>query len=270
MELTSEQIAEIKGTMYLDIEDTKAEKHTSERRITHWISTPDLDRGRDIMKPKGMNPAEFELTRTVFADHDYSKIIGSNVKLLATNDGVKATTYFTDKTPFAVDRYNLHLEDVLKSWSIGFAPERGKDGTILQDSIEWDDQTGRRVFHQWKLLEYSDTGIPMNPNCLDIAKSICKSAEMKQEITEKEYRLSIDTQLLGYQKEIAELKTLIEQLKSGTNTNELKKEIAELKSRLEKYLGNENEKPDYNLIRKQVRSALVGSFEAQTGRKFKQ
>ncbi len=255
--------------MYLDIEDTKAEKHTSERRITHWISTPDLDRGRDIMKPKGMNPAEFELTRTVFADHDYSKIIGSNVKLLATNDGVKATTYFTDKTPFAVDRYNLHLEDVLKSWSIGFAPERGKDGTILQDSIEWDDQTGRRVFHQWKLLEYSDTGIPMNPNCLDIAKSICKSAEMKQEITEKEYRLSIDTQLLGYQKEIAELKTLIEQLKSGANTDELKKEIAELKSRLEKYLGNENDKPDYNLIRKQVRSALVGSFEAQTGRKFK-
>lgn len=268
MELTAEQIKELSSTLYLSIEDTKSEKIRDERRIIHWISTPDLDRGRDIMNPKGADTTDFEKTKTVFADHNYSRIIGSNVKLAMTNDGVRATTYFA-KTDFADDRYRLHLEGVLNGWSIGFGAVRGKDGMIEEGSIEYDEKTGKRKFNKWVLHEYSDTGIPMNPNCLDIAKSICKSAEMKADIEIIGYKLEINKSLEDKQKEINEIKSLYEQLKSGSNTDELKNEIAELKKQLEKFLGNENKKADAELLRKQVRSALVGSFEELSGRKLK-
>lgn len=267
MELNEEQIKQLNNTIYVAIEDTKAEKFTNERRIVHWISTPDVDRGRDIMKPKGMVSLDFEKTKTVFANHDYTKEIGKNVKLVATNDGVKATTYFSDKTAYAVDRYNMHVEGVLNSWSIGFGVVRDNKGNIKEGSVEWDDAKGIRTFNEWNLLEYSSTGIPMNPNAIDIAKSICKSAEMRSEIDNVELHLQVKATLDNYQKEISELKSLIE--KSKTNNNaELKAEIEFLKSRLEKLTGTEN-KVDYELIRKQVRASLVGSVSELTGRKFK-
>ena len=268
MELTAEQLQELSKVQYLSIEDTKAEKIKEERRIIHFISTPDLDRGRDIMMPLGMQSDEFDKTKTFFADHNYSKPIGKNVKLSRTKDGVKATSYFSTEE-YANDRYLMHLEGVLNGWSIGFAPMRDSKGMIKDGSIEWDDKKNIRTFHEWKLQEYSDTGIPMNTDCIDLAKNICKSAEMKTEIETVEFKMFINKSLEDKQNEINELKTLIEQLKSGGNNDELKNEIKNLKSQLEKFLGNENKKADEALIRRQVRSALVGSFEELTGRKYK-
>ena len=137
MELTAEQIKELNKTHYLAIQDVNEEKATpqlqQERRIVHWISTPGLDRIADIMMPKGCDSTNFEETKTVFINHDYMKILGKNVKLNKTNDGIKVTTYFSKETQMADDEYRLHLEGVINGWSIGFKPVLDKKTGLIKD-----------------------------------------------------------------------------------------------------------------------------------------
>lgn len=271
MELTEEQIKELNGIMYLSVEDTKSQKYSAERRVVHFISTPHIDKMRDIMIPEGMDSTEFDLTKTVFKNHQYDKEIGSNVKLTRIKgEGVKATTYITDKTQTGIDAYNLIMDDVIKGWSIGFSPVRDHTGRIKEGTIEYDEKKGTRIFKEWKLGEYSLTGIPMNPNALTTAKSICKSADFKTEIEYLENILQVNTTLESFKQELAEIKSLNESLKTGAyNDTELRNEITELKSQLVKLIGNENEKVSLDLVRKQVRQSLVGSFNEFTGYNLK-
>lgn len=272
MELTTEQIQQLNKTHYLSITDDNEEKATdslkSERRIIHYISTPALDRVADIMKPKGMDSTNFDMTKTVFANHNYDFIIGKNVKLLATNDGVKATTYFSKDTR-ANDIYNLHLEGVLNGWSIGFKPVFDKKGMIKEGSIEWEEGTNIRIFHEWELLEYSSTGIPANPQSIDIAKSICKSFEMKKEIEVIELKNLIDSLLLKDTENTKAIESLNNELENNKLTlKDFNSELTIIKNSLTKKTVENKIGLDTDLIKKIVNRKIDDLFYGLTGKKF--
>lgn len=272
MELSKEQMHQLSDApFYFEIEDKSAERLKDERRIIHFISTPELDRGRDVMNPKGMDSSKFENTRTVFFNHNYDNPIGKNVKLVATNDGVKATTYFSDKTQLAKDIYNLHLESVLNTWSIGFMPMLDKDGKIEEGSVIYDEK-GIRTFRRWQLLEYSSTGIPMNPGAIDIAKNICKSFELKKEIQFNSEILNIKNVVSEMQKEITGYKELLQNLnenKNETFINEIKNEISLINERLETVgKANISGLSEKDEIIKAIKSGIVGALNGFTGRKY--
>jgi len=217
------------------IEDSKAEKLKSERAITHYISTPHIDRGKDIVNPKGMDTTDFEKSKTVFYNHNYDKPIAKNLWLKRTEDGVKVKTQFSE-TPFANDIYTLHLEDIIKTWSIGFdvPRQKGRWSDPVEGAITLDGGTGIRTINKWILLEYSSAPLAMNPNALDLAKNIksyLKTDEMKNVIEGFEYKSEIQLLLDAQKKEISDLKLLIEEIKNK-DTSELQNEITEIKNTL--------------------------------------
>lgn len=215
------------------IEDSKAEKLKSERSITHYISTPHIDRGKDIVNPKGMDSSDFEKSKTVFYNHNYDRPIAKNLWLKRTEDGVKVKTQFSE-TPFANDIYTLHTEDIIKTWSIGFDVPRikGRWSDPVEGSIVTDEKTGIRTINKWILLEYSSAPLAMNPNALDLAKNIksyLKTEEMKTVIEGFEYKAEIQVLIESQKAEIDSLKSLIEEIKNK-DTSELQKEITEIKN----------------------------------------
>ena len=63
--------------------EIKGESLEKENAIVHYITTPDIDRVRDIVNPKGGDFAEFEKTRTVFFNHNYFMPVAKNMWLKA-------------------------------------------------------------------------------------------------------------------------------------------------------------------------------------------
>lgn len=155
---------------YLEIpEFEKAEKKKEERTIIHYITTNAVDRGKDIVNPLGMDYTDFEKTKTVFYNHNYDKPIAKNVWIKQYNNNVKVGTQFS-KSEFANDIYTLHLEDIIKTWSIGFDVPRknGRWSDPIEGAIITDEKTGIRTINKWILLEYSSAPLAMNPNALDL------------------------------------------------------------------------------------------------------
>jgi hypothetical protein len=109
--------------------ETKGSSLEKEKAIVHYISTPDVDRVRDIVNPKGGDFSEFEKTRTVFFNHNYYMPVARNLWLKASDEGIRAKTVFS-RASFAQELYLMHREGILNSWSIGFDIPRNKQGFI--------------------------------------------------------------------------------------------------------------------------------------------
>ena len=58
-----QHLLEVEKTIEFKAES--AEKLKNERAIVHFISTPNLDRVRDVLDPKGMDDKEFSLVPSV-------------------------------------------------------------------------------------------------------------------------------------------------------------------------------------------------------------
>lgn len=202
-------------TKYLTFE-SKATESKDGRTIKHYISTIDLDRYEDVVLPGGMDAKDFLKTRTVLFNHNSDMPIGKNRELTIVNDGVIAHTYFSE-TPFANDIYTMHKEGILNSWSIGFR-------TKVQ---EYDEVREVNTIKEWELFEYSSVSVPANPNAIDLAKSVCKSLEMKSEIQ----TIETDIKVKELINKNTELLALVEQAKSEKEL--LSKDIEEIKHLLE-------------------------------------
>ena len=256
---------------YFLIEDLKAEKLKSERAITHYISTPDIDRGKDIVIPSGMDSTDFEKSKTVFYNHNYDRPIAKNLWVKRTADGVKVKTVFSE-TPFANDIYTLHMEDIIKTWSIGFDLPRvaGRYSEPVKGALSVDEKTGVRTINKWILLEYSSAPLAMNPNAVDLAKNIksyMKSDEMKFQIELIEYKSGIDTVLESYKTEITELKTLVETLKETNTENditEIKNDIININAILSKKTAESLD--NYKRIsKKEISDMVIGKLSEIIG-----
>ena len=255
---------------FFDVVTEKAESNDSEQSIVHYISTPDLDRGRDIVNPKGMDAGEFEKTKTVFFNHNYYMPIGKNLWLKRTEDGVKAKTQFSKSNQLALDVYNLHKEGIINTWSIGFDYARDKTGKIAKDAIRTDEKTNQQFIDKWVLWEYSSAPLAMNPNALDQAKAIVKSVELKQVCQHGLCELELRNLITEQQEELIELKKSLETEPNDKLISELKKELEEIKQKLSKKV---SEKAGLNITPSELSDAInkaqAGAFRAITGKKLK-
>lgn len=225
MERKNKMIPDIllKGELnYLEIKADPIEKLKNERAIVHYISTNNVDRVRDIMNPKGMIDDEFNKTaKSVWYNHNYqfdrnALPIGRNLWLKKKEDGVLAKTVFAD-TSFADDIYRLHINDFIKTWSIGFRPVYDKNGNIKETSIRIDKEKNITYWDEWNLLEYSSAPIPANVFAVDIAKDLIneiKSIEARTIIEDGLFKSDVLNQLSQLKQEFNEIKEAIDYLKA--------------------------------------------------------
>lgn len=225
----------------ITIEVVEKKFDLSERSITSYISKTTVDRGRDIVNPKGLNEKNYRKNPIVLFNHDYDKPIGKNLWNKKESDGVLAKTQFAT-TLFADDIMLLNKEGVLNAWSIGFIPEKW---TI-------DEKQEVMTFDEWELLEYSSVSVPMNPDAINNAYGMVKSDlaqnYFKQVLEENE----IKKDLASMKDEIEKLKSVNEELKkllekddlsdlekAEKNILELQNEIEKIKKKMVGTLGNE-------------------------------
>lgn len=250
--------------------EIKGENLERENAVIHYISTPDIDRVRDIVNPNGGDFTEFEKTRTVFFNHNYFMPVGKNMWLKATGDGVKAKTVFS-RTPFAKELYTMHKEGILNSWSIGFDLPRNKQGYIEEGAVEFDDSNNIRKFNKWKLLEYSSAPLPANPNAIDQAKSICKSYEMTREITKLEAEIEVKSRLEKFDELIEVVNSL--KAKNDELENYIRSEIEKHRSQINDITGKiktQNAEIAGSIsVEEVVKHALAGAISEVTGRKIR-
>jgi HK97 family phage prohead protease len=164
------------------------EFNEAERSIVHYITTPDRDRGGDIVNPFGMLDKDFSKSPTVFYNHRYMLPVAKSLWRKAEDKGVLAKTQFSS-VEYAQDVYRLHKEGIINTWSIGFRIPRNPD------AVKYDEASKTLFINLWELIEYSSAPVAMNPNCLDVEKyepqingierinmikSFCQSEEMPQ------------------------------------------------------------------------------------------
>lgn len=254
-------------TRFRDFESGVIEKSESDRTITHYISTPHKDRVGDIVNPKGMDSSEFDKTRTVFYNHNYGTPIGKNLWLKRKDDGVLAKTFFS-KTDFANDIFTLHKEGVINTWSIGFKIPKLKDSTML------DQQDNTFYINKWTLVEYSSAPLAMNPNALDQAKGIIKSAELKSEFAKFDEILKLKSEVAEeFKSQINEIKNLISELKTipgkdNTELDKLKNELTDIKADLKKNMEIAAVMTRYRLSFDEKKAIAGGVISELTGRKL--
>src|SRR5438093_8430298 len=68
------------------------EFNEAERSIVHYITTPDRDRGGDVVNPFGMLDKDFSKSPTVFYNHRYMLPVAKSLWRKAEAQGVLAKT----------------------------------------------------------------------------------------------------------------------------------------------------------------------------------
>lgn len=229
-----------------DFEILQKEVNNEERSIKQYISTTSLDRGKDIMLPKGLDETNYRKNPVVLFNHNGDLIVGKNLWLKKEDSGVLAKTQFAN-TPFADDIYILNKEGCLNAWSIGFKPRK------------WDFDQEKQIttYTDWELYEYSSVSIPMNQDAVNTAKAMIKSDMAKSLFEKQEMTIEIKNLLLSFPEDIKRLDSLIKEMNSKIEEKdwlesmekaeneilELRKEINELKNKtITKTLGSLGDK----------------------------
>ena len=207
----------------------------NERSIKQYISTTSLDRGKDIMLPKGLDETNYRKNPVVLFNHNKDLIVGKNLWLKKESDGVLAKTQFAN-TPFADDIYILNKEGCLNAWSIGFMPRKW----------DYDQEKGTTTYTDWELFEYSSVSVPMNQDAVNAAKTMVKSDMAKGLFEKQEMTVEIKSLLLSFPEDIKRLDSLIKEMnskfeekdwlesmeKAENEILQLRTEINELKNKL--------------------------------------
>lgn len=225
---------------YYELKLDKVETLKAERAIVHYISTDDLDRGGDIVSPKGMDDKDFAKSPAVWYNHEYmwnphALPVAKSLWRKKEDHGVLTKSQFAT-TEFADDVYTLHNEGVMNTWSIGWRVNRTK-----QNPITFDSEKGITHINHWFLIEYSSAPIAMNPNALDQLKSFgVKSQEFKSIITKADAEVKIQDVLKEYEDKIkniieleSRLKTLIESYPSQESLDSIEAKILDLEQMIE-------------------------------------
>lgn len=236
------EILKSNDIQFFTVKADKPERLKSERAIVHFISTPQLDRQRDVMNPRGMDDKEFSNSPSVWYNHNYhydpsALPIGKSLWRKKQDEGVLAKTQFAT-TLLADEVYTLHESDFMNTWSIGFRPVKDKNGVIEKDSIVFDEAKNITTWNKWNLIEYSSAPIAANVNALDQVKQLQEMNFKSHEIVEMVKSVSLEVEIKSkmelMQSELNELKSLKEllnELIEKTETNE--KDILEVSNLLQ-------------------------------------
>ena len=213
------------GYRTVEVKAESVEKLKSERAIVHYISTPDLDRVRDIMNPKGMKDEDFSKAPSVWYNHNYkydpnALPIARSLWRKKKDEGVLTKTEFAT-TEFADDVYLLHDGGFINTWSIGFRPSYDKNGNIKEGSIRYDEGKNITTWDEWYLLEYSSAPLPANIEALDVVKELqgmnFKSEITKQMVSESAFKIEVTKALESFQSELKKIKELEDLIKAISN-----------------------------------------------------
>ncbi|MCC7290107.1 hypothetical protein IT417_02580 [bacterium] len=224
--MTPQHLINVEGYRTVEVKAETVEKLKSERAIIHYISTPDLDRTRDVMNPKGMKDEDFNKSPSVWYNHNYkydpnALPIARSLWRKKKEEGVLTKTEFAS-TDFADDVYLLHEGGFIGTWSIGFRPSYDmKSGNIKEGSIRYDEGKNITYWDEWYLLEYSSAPLPANIEALDVVKELqgmsFKSELTKNMVNESAFKIEVTKSLESFKSElskIAELEDLIKTLNS--------------------------------------------------------
>jgi len=273
-------------THTIDFKSLETEKNDSERTITHYISTPDVDRVRDVLNPKGMDDGEFSQTaQSVWYNHNYkynpdALPIARSQWRKKKDEGILTKTEF-DTLAFASDVYHLHKSGFISTWSVGISQAKDKNGKAIP--LRYDEKKDITYWDQWRLLEYSSAPMPANIYAQDVVKSLreleFKSPEMQDVVCRLEFKSEVikmiqdqDTKLEEIMNKELELKTLLDaQLledleKSERDILELRGEINLLKDKLTKPSGENVVKMTQADLQAALKLAIDGAFSRATGK----
>ena len=147
------------------------------------ISTYNPDRGGDRVNPQGGHFENYLKNPIVMWLHDYrgqTPAAGIPVArcpglTISENDIVAEEPKFLENDAFAARVKNAWEQDFIKTASIGFAP--------LGDPEP--NEYGGFDFNEWEMLEWSLVPIPMNADCLRVAKSMGFEDLVAKEIVTK-------------------------------------------------------------------------------------
>ncbi|MBW1710543.1 MAG: hypothetical protein JRG97_12935 [Deltaproteobacteria bacterium] len=160
--------------------------NNEERSIISVISTGDVDRDGDVLRPDGMDDSAFRRHPIVLFGHIYRELpIGRNEWIRVLGKKIIAKTIYApgDINPLAEKIFRFRQQGFPLAQSIGFiaveAVWADEDGfqTELDDVVSrgWvrKDQRKmvRRIIKKWTLYEYSDVVVPANPEALALAVS---------------------------------------------------------------------------------------------------
>ena len=273
--MTPQHLLNVKDFHTIEVKADSVEKLKSERAIIHYISTPGLDRVRDIMNPKGMIDSDFEKAPSVWYNHNYkydpnALPVARSLWRKKKDDGVLTKTEFAS-TEFADDVYLLHDGGFINTWSIGFRPAYDKNGKIKEGSIKFDEGKNITTWDEWYLLEYSSAPLPANIEALDVVKEL-QSMNFKSEITkrmvdESAFRIDVVKTLECFKSEIAKITELENMIKNITNDELLtglenaEKKILELENEINKLKPTET--LDGKKLLDEVRKKIVGDVVNQ-------
>lgn len=275
-----EYLKDVSEFHQVEVKASPVEKLKAERAIIHYISTPDPDRVRDIMNPKGMDDSDFAKAPSVWYNHSY-KIdpkalpIAKSLWRKKKDEGILTKTEFATYD-FADDVYLLHEEGFINTWSIGFRPVLDKSGRIKEGSIRFDEKKGLTYWDEWYLLEYSSAPLAANINALDVVKAIqgmpLKSEITKQMIDETSFKLEVENALESFKSQldkIQELENLIKQYSTDEIISDLEKaekRILELEQEinsLKKQIAQPLEALDGKKVLAELRKTIIGDAVAK-------
>lgn len=134
-------------------------------RVRSVITTVDPDRAGDVVVPTGLkNLDEYMTNPVVLWAHDRVRVppVGVCEWVDVQPRRIVAETRFAQGVPFAEDLFRLYEQDILRGWSVGFVPRKGR--RVMRPD-------GGSALHvsEWDLLEYSAVPIPENPGALTVA-----------------------------------------------------------------------------------------------------
>ncbi len=155
-----------------------------ERSIISVISTGDVDRDGDVLRPDGMDDSSFRKHPIVLFGHQYRELpIGRNEWIRVLGKKVIAKTIYApgDINPLAEKIFRFRQRGFPLAQSIGFIASEivwaDSDGfqTEVEDVVSrgWVQKNQkkliRRIIKKWVLYEYSDVVVPANPEALALA-----------------------------------------------------------------------------------------------------
>ena len=126
------------------------------RTFTGIASTPNQDRAKDVMVPKGAN---FEVPMPLLFHHDPTKAIGQVTSAKVTANGIEVEIHIPEIEEPGVlkdrvdEAYQSLKYDLVKGLSVGFIPNWDEAEMIKGGGIQ---------FNQWEWYELSLVTIPCN------------------------------------------------------------------------------------------------------------
>ena len=126
------------------------------------ITSPALDRDKEVLDPAGMDAANFLKNPVILWGHDMDEVVGKAVNLRRTAEGWEADIVFADAVSEKAREVKALVDGgFVSATSVRFRPLETEEGRRGVDPYY-------RKYTRWELLEVSLVSVPANPEALRV------------------------------------------------------------------------------------------------------